>query len=35
MKASFRDFTKKDESIGDFAECNRDINFLTEEDLIW
>ena len=38
MKATFRDFTKKDGSIGDFAECNRNINFLTGEDkagLIW
>ena len=38
MKASFRDFRKKDGSIEDFAECNWKIIFLTEEykvDLIW
>ena len=32
MKGSFRDLRKKDGSIGDFAECNRNIVFLTEED---
>ena len=38
MKISFRDLRKKDGSIGDFAECNWNIIFLTEEyklDLIW
>ena len=32
MKASFRELRKKDRSIGDFAKCNRNIIFLTEED---
>ena len=34
MKASFRDLRKKDGSIGDFVECNRNIIVLTEEDKV-
>ena len=38
MKVSFRALRKKDGSIGDFAVCNWNIIFLTEEykvDVIW
>ena len=31
MKTSFRDLRLKDGLIGDFAECNGNIIFLTEE----
>ena len=34
MKPSFIDLRKKDGSFGDFAECNRNILFLTEEDKV-
>ena len=34
MKVSFRDVRKKDGSIEDLAECNKNIIFLTEEDKV-